>query len=116
LLHLTRPSAIRGPVRTRNARLLRRWLDDDVVRTAMGVNTWEGVQYLDAERFRDVLELAARIDAGEGAAPDTAFAARLAAAAEAAGYRVDQLLAALDEPAPARAAPPPRPKRGPRTT
>ena len=96
LLRLPRPSSIRGPKRTADARLLDAWLADDAVRAAIGVNTWEGVEWLDRDRFAEMLGWASRLDAIEAdAAPDAAWAERLLAAAEAAGYRVDALRAAL---------------------
>ena len=40
-----------GPERTADTRLLDAWLADDAVRAAIGVNTWEGVEWLDRDRF-----------------------------------------------------------------
>ncbi len=101
LLLLPRPSGVRGPARTADARLLARWLASDVVRTAIGVNTWEGVAFLDRDRFAAQLAWVRRLDAIEAsprrrvapAGPDAA--ARLMAAAESAGYRLDEFLASL---------------------
>ncbi len=101
LLTLPRPSGIRGPARTADARLLERWLASDVVRTAIGVNTWEGIEWLDGDRFAAQLEWARRLDAIEAppkrrappAGPDAA--ARLVASAKAAGYRIDALRTSL---------------------
>ena len=122
LLALPRPSGLRGPTRTADARLIDQWLARDPVRTAIGLNTWQGGEYLDRDRFETMLRWAVRLDAIEagteaplGAAPRTTKAgpkpdlvARLAAAAEAAGYRVDRLVAVL--------APAPPVKRAPRPT
>jgi len=92
LLALPRPSQVRG--RTPAGRLLERWLALDPIRTAIGVNTWQGVEWLERERFEAVLRWAVRLDAIEGGGPpDEALVGRLASAAEAAGYRVDALLA-----------------------
>ena len=98
LLALPRPSTMRGPAKTLPARLLEAWLAREDVRVAMGVNTWEGVEYLDGDRFREVLGWAVRLDLLD--APDPAVAAasvrvarRLADAALAAGYRIDRLRA-----------------------
>jgi glycosidase len=113
LLALPRPSSLRGPARTADLRLLDQWLARDAVRTAIGTNTWEGVEYVDRDGFEAMLRWAERLDAiemadGKRAAPDTAarqkptppgFAARLSAAADAAGYRVDRLRAAVSPPA-----------------
>ena len=104
LLHLPRPSDIRGPIRQRDAKLIERWLADDTIRTAIGVNTWEGAQYLDRDRFAAMLGWAARLDELRGNKGDPAFVARLSAAAEAAGYRVDRLAQSLAGPVPAKAA------------
>ena len=101
LLTLPRPSEIRGPARTADARLLDRWLADDIVRTAIGLNTWEGIEWLDRDRFETQLEWARRLDAIEAApsrraAPEGPDAeARLMAAAKAAGYRLDKLMTSL---------------------
>jgi len=92
LLQLPRPSAISGRGRVADARLVDAWLARDVVRTAMGVNTWEGVEWLDRESFAELLDWAARLDAIETGVPrDDALVDRLVRAAEAAGYRVDAL-------------------------
>ena len=76
----------------------------DVVRAAIGVNTWEGVEWLDRDRFAAQLGWARRLDAIEASprrrkppeGPDAT--ARLMAAAEAAGYRLDELTASLAGP------------------
>jgi glycosidase len=121
LLALPRPSAIRGSARSRDSRLLEGWLARGVVRTAMGLNTWQGVEYVDRDAFVRMLEWAVRLDAMEAAATAKpaagttreaagvrreaagrlGFVERLSAAAEAAGYRVDGLRTTL-EPAPTR--------------
>jgi glycosidase len=96
LLALPRPSAVRGRGRTGDLRLVERWLAHGPVRAAMGVNTWEGVEWLDRDRFVALLGWAARLDAIETRRkPDMKLVRRLSMAAEAAGYRVDALLAAL---------------------
>ena len=96
LLALPRPSEVKGRGPARDARLLERWLARPAVRAAMGVITWEGVEWLDRARFATVLRWAARLDAIEtDGVPDRFLPARLAAAAEAAGYRLDTLLASL---------------------
>jgi hypothetical protein len=113
LLHLPRPSDVRGPLVQRDGKLFERWLADDSIRTAIGVNTWEGVQYVDRDRLAAMLRWAARLDVlGGRATPDRSFVERLMAAAEAAGYRVDRLVEALAAPKPA-AAKRPAAKRGP---
>jgi hypothetical protein len=92
LLELPRPSGSRD-----DRALLARWLDSDVARAAIGVNTWDGAHWLDGDRFGSMLRLATRVDAIEtGAMPDDELVARLGMAARRAGYRVDVLLAAVD--------------------
>ena len=63
LLALPRPSTIKGRGRTADLRLLEAWLARDIVRAAMGVNTWEGVEWLDRDRFVNLLRWAVRLDA-----------------------------------------------------
>jgi hypothetical protein len=101
LLALPRPSGPRGRGRQRDLRLLEGWLAREPVRQALGVNTWDGAEWLDRDRLASLLAWAVRLDAIEtGAPPDTALPDRLLAAAEEAGYRVDRLREALSEPAP----------------
>jgi glycosidase len=96
LLALPRPSTIRGRGRVLDLRLIERWLAHGQIRAAMGVNTWEGAEWLDRDRFSDLLEWAVRLDAIEtGRRPDRALVKRLNGVAESAGYRVDALLADL---------------------
>jgi hypothetical protein len=110
LLTLPRPSGLRGPVRTSDARLIDQWLDRDVVRTAIGLNTWQGVEYVDRDAFETVLRWAVRLDVIDGIVPKRAdLAARLSAAAATAGYRVDRLQALLGATAVRR-------QRAPRTS
>jgi hypothetical protein len=125
LLALPRPSGLRGAGRTRDGRLLEQWLGRDPVRTAIGLNSWQGVEYIDRDAFAAMLRWAVRLDAIEDAtqgravigasraATDRAsvgldLVRRLSASAEAAGYRVDRLLADL---APAARLTPPRTSR-----
>ena len=108
LLALPRPSSIRARGRNADLRLIETWLTRDVVRSAMGLNTWEGVEWLDRDRFVGLLRWATRLDAIEsGRDPDRRMVERLAAAAETAGYRVDALLDALSRPRSGRRITPP---------
>jgi hypothetical protein len=95
LLRLPRPSSVRARgVVARDTRLVERWLADDAIRAAMGVNTWQGVEWLDRDSFLATVRWAVRLDAIESGMPeDEALVDRLAAAAERAGYRVDRLMA-----------------------
>ena len=103
LLAVPRPSGMRGSARVVAARLLEAWLARETTRVAIGLNTWEGVEYLDRDRLRDLLSWAVRLDMidapdDRAAAASIRAAARLADAAEAAGYRVDRLRAELAAP------------------
>ena len=95
LLDLPRPGTLRGAAKTLDARLLDAWLARDDLRAAIGVNTWEGTDWLDRDRFAAMLRWAARLDAVEaGKAPPTRlppYVKRLTEAAATAGYRVDRL-------------------------
>jgi hypothetical protein len=120
LLALPRPSMIRGRARTAESRLLEDWLARGVVRTAIGLNTWQGVEYVDRDAFTTMLRWAVRLDAieagdnvvrpaatprGRPGAKERArgdLVSRLSAAAEGAGYRVERLRAALEPPRPSR--------------
>jgi glycosidase len=108
LLDLPRPGTLRGAARTVETRLLEAWLGRDDLRAAIGVNTWEGTEWLDRDRFEEMLRWAARLDAVDAGKPvpkrAPAWAKRLAAAAAEAGYRVDRLRAQLT-PSPPTAPP-----------
>ena len=95
LLDLPRPGTLRGTAKTLDARLLEAWLARDDLRAAIGVNTWEGTDWLDRDRFAAMLRWAARLDAVEaGKAPPTRlppYVKRLTEGAAQAGYRVDRL-------------------------
>jgi hypothetical protein len=97
LLAIARPSTIGGPARTADARLVDAWLANDLVRAAIGVNGWEGVDYLDRDQFARWLAWAERLDAIDGvpAPKGPGLQARLSAVAEAAGYRLDAIVAVL---------------------
>ena len=114
LLALPRPSTVGRPVRTADARLLDAWLANDIIRVAIGVNRWEGVDYIDQDRFATTLRWAVRldaIDAGEAGPTraDDETVTRLTAAAALAGYRVDRLRADLSAPPPGKARRPRKP-------
>jgi glycosidase len=121
LLALPRPSRMRRPARTAPARLLDAWLAGEQTRVAIGVNTWEGVEYVDRDRFRALLAWAVRLDEIDAAnaaatASNARVAASLSAAAGEAGYRVDrmrELLGAVTASATQPAAAPPSGARPP---
>ncbi len=105
LLALPRPSGMRGSARVIAARLLEAWLARETTRVAIGLNTWEGVDYLDRDRLRDLLSWAVRLDTidapdARSAAASVRAAARLADEAEASGHRVDRLREELGAGAP----------------
>jgi hypothetical protein len=60
------------------------------------VNTWEGVEWFSKESFEALLDLAAALDRAEGVSRTSPAIAKLRRAAEEAGYRVDQFIAALE--------------------
>ena len=110
LLWLARPSGLGGPAATADARMLEAWLAQPQLRAAIGVNRWEGVEYLDRDRFSDLLRWASRLEAIEAGSDPTVeapFVARLASAAEVAGFRVDALRESLGGTAPAKPRPDP---------
>jgi hypothetical protein len=91
LLSLARPSGLAGPAATADARLIDAWVTEPSVRAAIGVNTWEGVEYLDRDRLNDLLRWASRLDAIDAQTDPTVeapFVSRIAAEAEKAGFRV----------------------------
>ncbi len=103
LLAVPRPSGIRGSARVVAGRLLEAWLARETTRVAIGLNTWEGVEYLSRDRLRDLLSWVVRLDAIDApdertAAASVRAAVRMAEAADAAGYRVDRLRAELSGP------------------
>ena len=55
LLALPRPSGLRGRGPQRELRLLERWLASEPIREAIGVNAWDGEEWLDGDRFAAVL-------------------------------------------------------------
>ncbi len=61
----------------------------------LGVNTWEGVEWFSKESFETLLDLAVALDRADGVSRTSAAIGKLRRAAEEAGYRVDQFLAAL---------------------
>ncbi|MEO8437078.1 MAG: alpha-amylase family glycosyl hydrolase [Chloroflexota bacterium] len=96
LLALPRPSAMDGSDRAAAGLLLDAWLARETTRVGIGVNTWEGVEYIDRDRLRELLAWAVRLDmieATDAAAVAGAvrIAAQLSDSAEAAGYRVDAM-------------------------
>ncbi len=76
------------------------WLHDPIVRAAMGVHEWDGVEWLDGDAVGLLVDRLARIEIADGAAPQAARAraTRLRRTVERAGYRVD-VLAGLAPPA-----------------
>jgi hypothetical protein len=99
LLALPRPSGLRGRGGQRELRLLERWLASEPIREAMGVNAWDGQEWLDGARFASLLAWAQRLETIEtGTGGDPALAERLLTAAEKAGYRIDRIRAELADP------------------
>ncbi|HET9346741.1 MAG TPA: alpha-amylase family glycosyl hydrolase [Candidatus Limnocylindrales bacterium] len=77
------------------AALVEAWLGDPDVRAFLEVHDWEGETYLDGDRWAELVGLAASLDRASGARRASPAIGRLRAAAEAAGYRVGRLPAAL---------------------
>ena len=65
LLAMARPSGIRGTARVAAAGLLEAWLALEITRVSIGATTWEGVDYLERDKFLGLLYLKA--DAAEAA-------------------------------------------------
>ena len=114
LLTLPRPSNVGGrsaPDRVR--RLAEAWLRDADLRAFLGVNAWQDAEWIVRERWRELLDWALLLDAlgpddplhpaarrsASSSAGSAAVVVRLADAAEAAGYRVDDLRARIAAPA-----------------
>ena len=94
LIDLPRPGTLGQPARTLDARLLDAWLARDDLRAAIGVNAWQGTEWLDRDRFVRILGWSARLDALDRPADlpaDASWVDRLVTAAESAGYRIDWL-------------------------
>lgn len=94
LLRLPRsaPGPARGTAARRDARLLASWLADPAIRSALGVNTWQGVEWVSGDRLAEVADWVVRLDAIEGRPTDPRLPDRLAARAAAAEFRVDRLI------------------------
>jgi hypothetical protein len=75
--------------------LAEQWLADPDVRAFLAVHDWEGAEWLDRDRWLELLELAAELDRAAGRARRSPAIAALRSAAEAAGYRTDALAADL---------------------
>ncbi len=104
LLDLPLPSALGGPATTLPARLADAWLGNPAARSFLRVNEWEGVEWFHLESWVELLDWVDRLErigatgagrAEGGSAAHTALIRRLRDAADASGYRVDQLRAAL---------------------
>ena len=69
------------------------WLGDPIVRAGLGVNAWDGAEWIDADRLAALADRWARTRIVDGSAPRTARAdaTRLRRTVERAGYRVDAL-------------------------
>jgi glycosidase len=103
LIGVPRASTLSGSAATRPSRLLDAWLADPAIRDAAGVNTWDGVVYVDRDRLERLLRVLIEIEGAEGGARARTAAERVAArlrdTAEASGYRVERMQGALTEAA-----------------
>ncbi|HYM83356.1 MAG TPA: alpha-amylase, partial [Candidatus Dormibacteraeota bacterium] len=103
LMTLARPATTGGTSEPGEAGLVEAWLSDAALRPILGVNRWEGVEWLAKEPFESLLDQLVALEAA--AANDRAtvertalVADRLRRSAEAAGYRVDALVRAQGRP------------------
>jgi glycosidase len=103
------------------AGLVERWLADPDIRAFLDVHDWDGVEWLDRDRWLELLELAVALDRAAGRKRASPAIAALRSAAETSGYRVAGLQAELrtraasTPPRPPRIRPtPPKPAPGPR--
>jgi hypothetical protein len=83
----------------RDRALLAAWLTEPTTRAALGVNTWQGVEWIDGDRLAELARWAVRLDETDGHPADPKLPARLAALAKAADYRVDRLAKPAAKPA-----------------
>jgi glycosidase len=111
LLALPRPATVGGSRRTAAGRLLDAWLASVPARTAIGINTWKDIEYVDRDRFLALLDWAVRLDRVDAweadpadvTTPDpAAVAARLASVGESAGWQVAPMRIALGRGSPRR--------------
>ncbi len=104
LLDLPLPSALGGPATTLPARLADAWLRNTAARSFLRVNEWEGTEWFHLESWMELLDWVDRLErvgatgagaSGGSAASRGALIRRMRDAADASGYRVDELRAAL---------------------
>ncbi len=108
LLDLPIPSWFPSPAATLPLRLADSWFNHPAVRPFLRVNAWDGLEWFHRESFDELLAWVDRLEwilAPEDTRPErpeagaahvpTALEATLTAAADASGYRVDALRAAL---------------------
>jgi glycosidase len=103
LLDLPLPATVGGRGPGVALRLVDAWLAHPAVRPFIRINAYEGVEWFHRESFDELLAWMDRLGRISGEAPvnarssarSSAMARRLAAAAEASGYRVDRLRDAL---------------------
>ena len=92
---------VRGLVRSGSARralddaTVAGWFDDPALGEALYVHDAGGIRWFDRDAFEDLAATVARLAPTPGGEPDDDRVARLGVLAEAAGYRVDELAAAL---------------------
>ncbi|HEU4672293.1 MAG TPA: alpha-amylase family glycosyl hydrolase [Candidatus Limnocylindrales bacterium] len=122
LLDLPRPSTVGGRSRPEVARrLVGAWLDRSDVRSALGVNVHEGVEWYGRERWRELLDWALLLDLVDPTVADAtrseAVAIALAELGERSGWRLDRLrdLVAARKSSARSAAPSARAPRRPAT-
>ena len=98
---LARPSTLGRPVASLPVRLLDAWLADDAVRLAIGVNEWKGMEYVDRDRLRRLLDVVVGVETWDAGARASAASTakrvtdRIRDAAASAAYAVPAIRAAL---------------------
>ena len=107
LLALALPSQLGGRAATLPSRLVDAWFADPSVRAFLRVNRWDGADWFHRESWTELLAwsdrlervLTPRVARARKPVERSVLSHRLAEAAEASGYQVEGLRAALAEPA-----------------
>jgi hypothetical protein len=99
LMTLARPSNVKGrSAAVRAGAVADAWLSEAASQRVLGVNSYQGVTWFAREGWRELIDWALLldlVDAPASAKPSADVAARLLAAGDASGYRIDRLLDGL---------------------
>jgi glycosidase len=112
LLGVPRPSSLDGPEATLPYRLARAWLEDPDARRAIGVNTWEGEEWLDERGLAWLIDWTLVLERVAGIEEASPAWSDLGEVAGRAGWRADRFLTEL-APTSASAAAGPEGEAGP---